>query len=257
MKTLLLIPAYNEENTIGALLDSLDAAGVREYADVMVVDDCSSDLTGMIARAHGAVTVRNIFNLGYGSALQLGYKYAVRRGYDHVIQMDADGQHDICNIPALQKALDTPLDSFGGRKPDIVIGSRFLKGSTTFPISGLKKVAIHLFSGLIKRITGRTILDPTSGLQGLSRPAFLYYSKYNQFNSRYPDANMIVQMLLHGFAVTEIPSVMHARETGISMHSGVLKPALYMIIMSVSIFAVTVREKERQRKLRASGKAEA
>ena len=82
--------------------------------------------------------------------------------------------------------------------------------------------------------------DPTTGLQGLSYRAFLFYSQYNHFDDKYPDANMIMQMLLLGFNVTEIPAVMHARTEGVSMHSG-LKPVIYMFRMVFSIIAVWVR----------------
>ncbi len=245
--TLILIPAYNEEGAIETLLRGIKSAGVHEYADVLVVDDCSSDSTGVIARACGELTIRNVFNLGYGSAIQLGYKYAVRRQYKYVIQLDADGQHDVCNIRSLYDALTTPQECLHGRYPDIVIGSRFFPESVSFPISGVKRFAIRLFSGIIHFITRKRINDPTSGLQGLSRDAFLYYSQYNHFNAKYPDANMIIQMVLLGFRVMEIPSVMHARDTGKSMHSGLFKPIFYMLIMTVSILTVAWRERNRIR----------
>ncbi len=245
--TLILIPAYNEEKSIEALLRCLQESGVKDYADVLVVDDCSSDSTGIIARSCGELTIRNVFNLGYGSAVQLGYKYAVRRKYKYVIQLDADGQHDICNIRRLFDALHQPQEACGGELPDIVIGSRFLPGSQSFPISGIKRLAIRLFSAILYRVTGCRISDPTSGLQGLSRSAFLYYSQYNHFNARYPDANMILQMLLLGYNVMEVPSVMHARETGTSMHAGVSRPLFYMMVMTVSIFAVAWRERDHRK----------
>ena len=91
-------------------------------------------------------------------------------------------------------------------------------------------------------MTGRHICDPTTGLQGLSRKAFLYYSKYKHFDDKYPDANMIIQMLLLGFKVEEIPAVMHNRQTGVSMHSG-LKPVIYMFRMVFSIIGVVFRVK--------------
>ena len=242
MKTLILIPAHNEEATIGTLIEDLQRAGVHDFADILVVDDYSDDHTGNIVREHGELALRNIFNLGYGSAIQLGYKYAVRRGYDYVIQMDADGQHDICNVFALYRAL-TETGEHGECPPDIVVGSRFLPGSVSFPCSHVKMFAIRLFRFLIRMLTGKHLTDPTSGLQGLRRPAFLFYSMYNNFNSRYPDANMIVQMLMLGFTVAEIPSVMHARESGESMHHGIFKPAFYMLLMMVSILSVYWREK--------------
>ena len=85
-------------------------------------------------------------------------------------------------------------------------------------------------------------MDPTTGLQGLSRRAFTFYSRYNHFDDKYPDANMIMQMLLLGYRVEEIPAVMHDRTEGVSMHSG-LKPVVYMFRMMFSIIAVALRIK--------------
>ena len=81
-------------------------------------------------------------------------------------------------------------------------------------------MAFVLFRKMLYLATGRKIADPTTGLQGLSRKAVLYYSKYNHFDDKYPDTNMITQMLLLDFKVVEIPAVMHARTSGKSMHSG-------------------------------------
>ena len=157
-----------------------------------------------------------------------------------MIQMDADGQHDVCNIPKLYERLKTA--DADGRYPDIVLGSRFMKESTSYPISLLRKVAYAWFRQLIRSFTGRKITDPTTGLQGLSRKAVLYYSKYKHFDDRYPDANMIIQMILLGFRIDEIPAVMHTRTEGKSMHAG-LKPIVYMFRMTFSILAVVFRVK--------------
>ena len=169
--------------------------------------------------------VTHVFNLGYGSGLQLGYKYAVRKKYRYVIQMDADGQHDVCNIHAIYKELQTP--DADGNLPDIVLGSRFMEGSTEFPVSAVKKFAFVWFRALLRIGTGKT---------------FLFYSKYNHFDDKYPDANMLMQMSLLGFHIREIPAVMHLRVTGVSMHSG-LKPFVYMFRMTFSIIASWIREK--------------
>ena len=235
---LIIIPAYNEEKNLPKVLDDIEAAGIMKYADILVMNDASSDQTNWVAKRHHVTVVSHVFNLGYGSALQLGYKYAVRRGYTYVIQMDADGQHDICNIGKLYGRL-TAKDG-NGKAADIVIGSRFMEGSTPYPTSFLKRFAIHLFCGLIHMFSGKKVTDPTSGLQGLSFRAFLYYSIYMHFDDRYPDANMILQMLLLGFRIEEIPAVMHLRTEGKSMHSG-LRPAIYMARVLFSLFAVLFR----------------
>lgn len=245
-EVLVLIPAYNEEESIGDFLKKLKAAGVYELADVLVINDFSRDQTVQIAHEHDVKVINHVYNLGYGSALQLGYKYAVRKKYKYVLQLDADGQHDACNVFNLYNALTTP--DADGHTPDIVIGSRFEKGSETFYINGLKRVSIKFFRWMIKKITHTEINDPTSGLQGLNRDAFLYYSKYQNFDNMYPDANMIVQMLMLGYRIVEIPSVMHERVAGESMHSGILKPLIYMMVMPLSVLAVYLRQRVKKQK---------
>lgn len=242
---LIIIPAYNEEKNIQAVLDHLSQSELKEKVDILVINDASSDATNWIAHQNGVTIISNIFNLGYGSSIQLGYKYAIRRKYKYVIQMDADGQHDVCNIPKLYQALITPDET--GELPDIVLGSRFMEGSSEFRTSASKKFAFALFRMMIRLFTGRKIADPTTGLQGLNRRAVLYYSKYGRFDDRYPDANMIVQMLLSGFRLKEIPAVMHDRVAGVSMHSG-LKPVIYMVRMVMSILGVVFRIKVLQKK---------
>ena len=198
------------------------------------------DKTNHVTKKRNHTVITHVFNLGYGSGLQLGYKYAVRKGYRYVIQMDADGQHDVCNLLEIYKELQKEDEN--GKLPDIVLGSRFMEGSSGFSVSFAKKIAFVWFRIMLKTGTGRRITDPTTGLQGLNWRTFLFYSKYNNFDDKYPDANMLMQMLLLGFRVREIPAVMHVRTTGVSMHSG-LKPVLYMFRMTFSILAVWIREK--------------
>ena len=239
-EVLIIIPAYNERGNIEGLLDKLCQWQIASIADILVMNDASTDGTNWIAKEKSVAIVTHVFNLGYGSGLQLGYKYAIRRGYKYVIQLDADGQHDVNNVLNIYQQLTTADEN--GKYPDIVLGSRFLDGSVTYKMSFVRKCAIRLFRGMIKAATGERILDPTTGLQGLSRRVVLYYSKYNNFDDRYPDANMITQMLLLGYRIKEIPAIMHPREDGVSMHSG-LKPIIYMFRMFFSIIAVLVRIK--------------
>lgn len=237
---LIILPVRNEEKNIQKVLEQLFRQEIREIADVLCINDASSDLSGEIIDGYQCSQVKNVFGLGYGSALQLGYKYAVRNHYKYVIQMDADGQHDACNIPVIYEKLKE--EGSDGKTPDIVLASRFMEGSSAFPVSAVKKFAFWLFRCMIHGITGRRIADPTTGLQGLGRDAFTYYARYNNFDYQYPDANMVMQMLLLKFRVTEVPAVMHARTDGKSMHSGI-EPACYMARMFLSVLAVAFRIK--------------
>ena len=237
-EVLIIIPAYNEAANIGKVLDQLEKPEISDIADILVMNDASVDATNWLVKVRGHALVTHVFNLGYGSGIQLGYKYAVRRGYKYVIQMDADGQHDVCNIPLLYNRLRQKDED--GRYPDIVLGARFMDGSGEYQISAAKRLAFHLFRFMMRIAAGRKIADPTTGLQGLSRKAVMYYSKYNHFDDKYPDTNMIMQMLLLKFKIVEVPAVMHPRTAGVSMHSG-LKSIWYMLRMFFSVLAVIFR----------------
>jgi len=136
---LIIIPAYNEEKNIVPLLEKLEQPEITQFADVLVMNDASQDKTNHVTKKRNHTVITHVFNLGYGSGLQLGYKYAVRKGYRYVIQMDADGQHDVCNLLEIYKELQKEDEN--GKLPDIVLGSRFMEGSSGFSVSFSKKIA--------------------------------------------------------------------------------------------------------------------
>ena len=192
-KVVLVIPAYNEQANIGNVLRKIQEINTDHWLDVVVIDDGSSDNTYGEALACKVTVIRQVYNMGYGAALQTGYKYAVEHGYEYLLQMDADGQHDVRNLERIYRKLTASQE----RQPDIVIGSRFLSASQTYPVSKIRLIAIRMFRFVIRRLTGYTLTDPTSGLQGLNRRAFSCYASYSNFDIKYPDLNMILQMLLH------------------------------------------------------------
>lgn len=236
---LIIIPVYNEEEAIGSLLDEIRAIGIEEHGDILVINDGSTDDTQRIVEEKQVDIINKPFNLGYGSTLQLGYKYATDKEYQYIIQIDGDGQHDLSNIKVVYDALTREYD-----QPDIVIGSRFLSDENEMETTFLKNVAIGLFRKVIRFFTKQEITDPTSGLQGLNRSAFSFYSKYGNFDYQYPDINMIIQMLLKGYKIEEVPAHMYERESGESMHSGILKPIKYMILISLSTVSILIRQRD-------------
>lgn len=233
-KMLILIPAYNEEKSIVKVLRNIkNKCG---DVDVLVINDGSRDKTAERAEKAGATVVSHIYNMGYGVSLQTGYKYAVDHDYEFIIQMDADGQHDVCNIDAIYHELTQ------GKHPyDIVIGSRFLASDSQMKVGIAKKVAIGFFNMAIQLVAHKKFTDPTSGLQGLSRRAFTAYSLYDNFDTNYPDANIITKMLLNGYWLKEVPAVMHSRTSGVSMHSGLRKNIEYMMTVTLNIVVVVMQ----------------
>ena len=249
---LIIVPAFDEEANIGVLLEQLEAVGVADIADIVVINDGSDDDTKRIVREHGCDLINHLYNMGYGAALLSGYTYALRRQYRYVIQIDADGQHDLCNIFTIYARL---LGTDGkGEGPDIVLGSRFLEGSQSFRVSRLKKMTIRVFRGLIRLTTGQKITDPTSGLQGLNIRTLRYYTGYANFDDKYPDTNMLIQMILLGFRIEEVPAVMHEREAGTSMHGGIMQSVAYIAHMFFSICAVLLRTLVLKAQVRSSRK---
>lgn len=236
---LVIIPAHNEEKNLPLVFEGMRKNRIGEIADVLIINDASTDRTAQIAKQNGAVCISFIFNLGYGNALQMGYKYAAENGYRFLIQIDADTQHDPSNIPILYRALKTPDEE--GLLPDIVLGSRFMKGSGAYNPGGLKKIGFIWFGTLVRLFGGGELADATTGLQGLGRRAFSRYARFENFDANYPDANMILEMKLYGYRVLQVPAVMHTRKSGEGMHTGLWKPAKYMVRSTIAIIVAKMR----------------
>lgn len=229
-KTLVIIPAFNEEEKIQTVFQGIKQE-VPE-AVVLVVSDGSSDQTEARARAAGAKVLSHPFNMGYGVTLQTGYKYALKYGFDYVLQMDGDGQHDPRYLPILLREVQE------GRG-DVVIGSRFL-GEAGYRADWLRQMGIYLFRFIASFLCGQKITDPTSGYQALSRRAVEFCVR-DSFPGDYPDADVLVLMHRAGLRIREVPVRMHPNAHGKSMHSG-LKPLYYIYKMCLSISLNLVRK---------------
>ena len=227
---LIVIPAYNEEKTIGSVIKGI--SNVAQTADIAVINDGSSDRTETVARDAGAFVINLPFNLGYGAALQTGFKYAVRHGYRYAIQMDGDGQHSPSSLMSLIKEVEK-------NNTDVVIGSRFL-GGNSYNAPALRKIGMKIFSIITNFITGQKFTDPTSGYRAMNDSILRFYSN-DIYPVDYPDADVIIMLHQAGFRIMEIPVDMNPSLTGKSMHSG-LKPIYYLFKMMLSIFVTLLRE---------------
>jgi glycosyltransferase involved in cell wall biosynthesis len=230
VRTLILIPAYNEVRRIGAVIGAI--RGVMPDTPVLVVNDGSRDGTAAAVLEAGATLVSHPFNMGYGAAIQTGYKYARDNGYDILVQLDADGQHDPSCIPAL-------LDPIQSGRTDIVIGSRVLGTSYRPPLA--RRAGMALFRWIVTRVTGMKVTDTTSGFQAFNRKVICFFAT-DIFPVDYPDADMLIMLHRAGFSMTEVPVRMYENSEGKSMHSG-LKPLYYMFKMLLSIGVTLMREK--------------
>jgi glycosyltransferase involved in cell wall biosynthesis len=222
MKKLIIIPAYNESEAILSTVET-----IRREApdfDYLVVNDCSTDSTKQILEEHRLNFLDLPVNLGIGGAVQTGYMYAYRHGYDMAVQVDGDGQHD----PAFLK---TMADHLENHHCDMVIGSRFIR-KEGFQSSRARRMGIQWFSWLIRRMTGVTITDPTSGLRMVGRKGMELFSK--DYPRDYPEPETIVTLLNRNLKIEEIPVIMRERQGGTSSIN-LKKSVYYMVKVSLAI----------------------
>jgi len=218
-----VIPAFNESAVLPELLPRVRAT--LPEAEILVVDDGSTDATSRVARAAGVLVARHPINLGYGAAIQTGYLYALRRGARAVLQMDADGQHEPRSALVLLEELE--------HGADLVLGSRFLSGSRIYRAPLARRIGMHLFAAISGAILGRRITDPTSGFQALSPRLARFYAEGLFFPPDFPDADVLIRVGLAGFRVVEVPVDMYEKD-GPSIHSGA-RPVYYVMKMLVTI----------------------
>jgi hypothetical protein len=222
---LVVVPAYNEQESIARVIDSLHEH-VPSY-DVLVVDDGSTDRTGEIAEALGCRVVRHPFNLGIGGAVQSGFMYAQEHDYDYMVQVDADGQHCPDQIQRLREAMDAD------RRLDMVCGSRFLTKEHGYPAPVSRRTGIHIFAFLMSHIVGQRVSDPTSGFRLYNRRAIALFAR--DYPHDYPEAEAVLMVHHHRLRMAEVPVRMLQRDGGVSsITSG--KSAYYMIKVLFAIF---------------------
>jgi glycosyltransferase involved in cell wall biosynthesis len=227
-----VVPAYNEADTVGSVVRAL-----HEHApgwDVVIVDDGSTDRTGVRARRAGADVLRLPFNLGIGGAMQAGFTYALEGGYDLMVQVDADGQHDPREIAKLLGGLD--------RNPDVdmVCGSRFLTADRHYPAPISRRTGIHLFAFLLSRIVGQRVSDPTSGFRLYNRRAIELFAR--DYPHDYPEVEAVLMLHHHRLRMREEQVRMYERGGGVSsISSG--KSVYYMIKVLLAIGVGLVRRR--------------
>lgn len=242
MKTILIVPAHNEAKNIGGVIAEI--AALKLPADLLVVDDGSSDRTAALAERRGARVVRLPYNLGYGAAVQTGLLYAATHGYDACVLIDGDAQHDPKYIPALLAPLEAG-------EADLALGSRFL-GSADYSIPLGRRLGMKVFSKLASVFTRQQITDPTSGFQAIGSRLMKFFVNDN-YPYDYPDADTLIRLYFAGFKIKEVPVTIRPRLHGASMHGGA-HSVYYAYKMFFSIFiALTQRRMLTQEESNALG----
>lgn len=229
IKTCIIIPAFNEQETLGKVIDNLKKID-RQY-HLVVVNDGSIDKTRQVAEAKKVVVLNLPFNLGIGGSVQTGLKYAFDHGFDLAVQVDGDGQHDQAMVPKLIKAWQRS-------KADLVIGSRYFK-KTGYKAFWIRRLGVVIFSLLTRLVTGRTIYDCTSGFRVFPRKTMAFFCK--NYPIDFPEPESIVKLLKHGFFIKEIPVVMQKRHYGRSSVTA-FKAIFFMLSISLSIIIEGLKE---------------
>lgn len=201
--TFIVIPAYNEESAIGAVVAELKAA----WPHVVVIDDGSRDDTAAIARQHGATVLRHVINRGQGAALQTGIAYALKRGARAIVTFDSDGQHVPDDVATLVKPIEE------GRA-DAVLGSRFL--GTTEAMPRMRRVLLRMAIVFTRIASGARLTDTHNGLRAFSRDAA---AKLEITLDRMAHASEIIdQLMRHDISFVEVP--VHVRYSDYSKRKG-------------------------------------
>ncbi len=226
---LVIIPAYNEAESIEKVVDNL--IGNYPQYDYVVINDGSTDHTGAICAEKGYQVVNLPINLGIGGAVQTGYRYALRNGYSYAVQMDGDGQHD-------PQFLEGMLETLEKEEADEVIGSRFLK-KEGFQSSGSRRTGITILSILGKILTGIRIMDITSGYRMVGKRLIRIFAE--DYPADYPEPEAMVIAATNRCRILEYPVIMKERQSGRSSISPrravyyMFKVSLGMIIRRLSL----------------------
>jgi len=233
-RTVIIIPAWNEEAPLPAVLADLHRT--VPDCDVVVVSDGSTDDTARVARAGGAAVVELPYNLGIGGALRTGFRYAVRNGYSRAVQFDADGQHDSTQIQRLLDALDDGAD--------MAVGSRFAASDGDYQVGKLRGGAMGLLRFTVRRVTKQPFTDTSSGFRAFSPGVLAFFA--DTYPSEYMESVEALLMAHRaGFVVREVPVRMRERQDGTPSNRNVKLLYHYLRLLLVIGASAGTRRKTR------------
>ncbi|PJJ71229.1 glycosyltransferase involved in cell wall biosynthesis [Diaminobutyricimonas aerilata] len=225
---LIVVPAWNEEESVGAVVR--DVRHTLPGATCLVVDDGSTDSTSLRAKEAGARVVRLPFNLGVGGAMRLGFKFARDAGFDAVVQIDADGQHNPADVPALLDAL---------RTSDIAIGARFA-GVGEYAARGPRRWAMRLLSSVLSRVARTKLTDTTSGFRACGPKAMAIFAENYPAEYLGDTIEALVIAAREGCVLTQVPVAMNPRMAGTPSHNPA-KAAVYLARVVLSLVFALVK----------------
>ena len=201
-RLLILIPAYNEAGSLAAVIGE-----VRQYAedaDIVIVDDASTDETWDVVASTGARCIRLSQRLGTGAAVRTGLRYALMRGYETVVRLDGDGQHP----PGV---IDQLLEPLNRGSADVVVGSRYV-GEAMTSVPWRRRVGHRTLGVVLSMLTGQRVTDPTSGLWAFGPHALRLLAEHHP--SGYPEPELVLFLSRNAMRVLELPVTMRSRIAG-------------------------------------------
>jgi glycosyltransferase involved in cell wall biosynthesis len=238
--TVVFIPAWNEERSLPGVL--AEAHGSLPDADLLVIDDGSTDATAEVARGAGADVVSFGENRGLKEGIAEGYRQALVRGYDFCGRLDADGQH-----PADELAKMLELVKSGAC--DVAIGSRFLPGSGEYKPAPERVFGTSLLRLLMRLRLGQAISDGTSGLYAVNRSALALLA--DAYVCEAPEVEALVRITDANLRLQEVPVHMRQREHGESSFRG--KRAVKLVVtIGLTLFAGELYRRHHQRRAKTS-----
>lgn len=235
VKTLIIIPAYNERESIVQTVDDIIAHASE--MDYIVINDCSTDDTRDILKANHIPYLDLPVNLGIGGGVQTGYRYAQEMGYEIVVQFDGDGQHMAQYIQELTRPIELG-------QSDVVIGSRFLKNEG-FQSSMMRRLGISFLSKMISLLCGVHVWDVTSGMRAVNKRMICVFAQ--NYAQDYPEPEAILASGLIGANVIEIPVQMRERQGGKSSIN-VSRSIYYMLKVTLALILSRLGQKKVNRK---------
>ncbi|MFD2417715.1 glycosyltransferase family 2 protein [Amycolatopsis pigmentata] len=227
-RVLIIVPAWNEESSVGRTVGEIRSA--LPDLDVLVVDDGSTDSTAAKAKEAGAVVLQLSYNLGVGGAMRAGFRYALRNGYDTAVQVDADGQHDPREVPALLEKLDDA---------DIVIGARF-SGDDGYPVRGPRRWAMAVLAKVISRLSRTRLTDTTSGFRATGPRALRLFAEHYPVEYLGDTIESLVIALRAGCRITQVSARMRQRSDGHPSHRP-WKASVYLFRAGFALLLALVR----------------
>ncbi|MFL5953428.1 MAG: glycosyltransferase family 2 protein [Gaiellaceae bacterium] len=236
--TLVFIPAWNEEANLPGVLESLRAE--LPDADVVVVDDGSTDRTADVAREHGAQVHSLGTNQGLRFGIAAGYRYALDHGYAYCGRVDADGQHPPRELKRL-------LELVRSDECDVAVGSRFVSGDGYAPFRYLPSPSRRFGTAVLRRAMGLALGHPfgdaTSGLYAVNRKALPLLAV--PFTSRAPEVEALIRITEAGLRLREVPVTMLERASGESKLRGSKAVKLVLTVAGTLLAARVLRERRR------------